>query len=201
MARAFPVGAIRAIRGAHRRGPRRRRATRRSLARVPHRRGRPRPLARRSSSRRARDASGRRIREDDALRAQLTSQQLRLESRMQRQDADDAGTLALRRVDRGNARADRRQPAAPVVAWRRTQATLPESIAEVQRQLPARHRGARVFRRRRQHACVAADQPRAAAHRAPGPRAVAACDRRRRRPARRGARPAAPRIATSDRCC
>jgi CHAT domain-containing protein len=34
---------------------------------------------------------------DSALRARLTSLQLKLESRMQRQDADEAGTLALRR--------------------------------------------------------------------------------------------------------
>ena len=48
---------------------------------------------------------------------------------------------------------------------------FPESLAQVQRQLPPRHGGARVFRRRQQLARLAADAQRAASCRSPGPRA------------------------------
>jgi tetratricopeptide (TPR) repeat protein len=79
------------------------------------------------------------VREDpqlDALRAQLTSQQLRLEARMQRTDADEHGTLALRR--------DIEETRAQIDAGRLRQSgvlsselTLPPELAEVQAALPA----------------------------------------------------------------
>ena len=72
----------------------------------------------------------------DELRAQLTSQQLRLESRIQRQDADEAGTLALRHsIEETRAQIDAERLRAGGVAA--TQSSLPEVLADVQRKLPA----------------------------------------------------------------
>ena len=72
------------------------------------------------------------------LRAKLTSQQLRLETRMQRQDVDDEGTVELRRaieetraqIDaqprrRRRRQRDRRCPS----RWREVQAQLPPDTA------------------------------------------------------------------------
>jgi CHAT domain-containing protein len=72
----------------------------------------------------------------DALRAQLTAQQMRMETRTARLDTDEAGTLALRRaIVETRARIDserlRRQSLAA-----NTQA-LPGALAEVQAALPA----------------------------------------------------------------
>jgi hypothetical protein len=73
---------------------------------------------------------------DEELRAQLTSQQLRLESRMQRQDADEAGTLALRNaIEETRAQLDANRLRSGGVAARQT--SLSESLAGVQQQLPA----------------------------------------------------------------
>ena len=83
----------------------------RRLASVPHRRRGARPIARRRT-RGWRDRRNRpSIRRQEELRARLTSQQLRSRARIQRQDADEAGTLALAALDRGNARAARCQSA------------------------------------------------------------------------------------------
>jgi CHAT domain-containing protein len=72
----------------------------------------------------------------DELRAQLTSQQLRLESRIQRQDADEAGTLALRHsIEETRAQLDAERLRHGGVAA--TQNSLPEALADVQRKLPA----------------------------------------------------------------
>jgi CHAT domain-containing protein len=71
----------------------------------------------------------------DALRSQLTSQQLRLESRLQSTGADDAGTLALRRAiveTRANIDAHRiRQDAVAAGSG-----TLTNSLQELQSRLP-----------------------------------------------------------------
>jgi len=74
--------------------------------------------------------------EDDALRTRLTSQQLRLESRIQRQDADEAATLALRRaIEETRAQLDNhRLHRSNVVA---KEFGLPESLGQVQQNLPA----------------------------------------------------------------
>ncbi|HEU4778594.1 MAG TPA: CHAT domain-containing tetratricopeptide repeat protein [Steroidobacteraceae bacterium] len=73
--------------------------------------------------------------EDAVLRARLTSQQLRLEARIQRQDADAAGTLALQRaIQETRAQIDsQRLRSGGVTA---NQSTLPESLREVQQALP-----------------------------------------------------------------
>jgi CHAT domain-containing protein len=73
--------------------------------------------------------------EDDALRARLTSQQLRLESRVQRQDADEAGTLALRRdIEETRAQIDANRLRQEAVASKET--TLPDTLRQVQERLP-----------------------------------------------------------------
>ncbi len=73
-------------------------------------------------------------REED-LRAQLTSQQLLLEARIQRQDADEAGTVALRHsIEETRAQLDAILVRHGGVAARQT--SLPDSLAQVQRQLP-----------------------------------------------------------------
>jgi CHAT domain-containing protein/tetratricopeptide (TPR) repeat protein len=70
------------------------------------------------------------------LRARLTAQQLRLESRMQRQNADEAGTLALRQsIEETRAQLDANRVRNGGVAV--TQSSLPESLLKVQQQLPA----------------------------------------------------------------
>jgi len=69
------------------------------------------------------------------LRARLTAQQLRLESRIQRQDADEAGTLALRRsIEETRAQLDANRVRVGGVAV--TESSLPESLAKVQQHLP-----------------------------------------------------------------
>jgi CHAT domain-containing protein len=72
----------------------------------------------------------------DELRARLTSQQLRLESRIQKQDADEAGILALRRsIEETRAQLDANRLRSGGVAA--TRSSLPEALTEIQRQLPA----------------------------------------------------------------
>jgi tetratricopeptide (TPR) repeat protein len=72
----------------------------------------------------------------DELRARLTAQQLRLESRIQRQSADEEGTIALRHsIEETRAQLDANRLRKGGVAT--TLSTLPEPLAEVQRQLPA----------------------------------------------------------------
>jgi CHAT domain-containing protein len=73
--------------------------------------------------------------EEKALRASLTSLQLRLENRMQRQDADEAGTLELRRdIEETRARLEKiRLERRGVAAG---EATLPDDIREIQNALP-----------------------------------------------------------------
>lgn len=68
----------------------------------------------------------------EQLRAKLTAQQLRLEMSMQRQDIDDASTIELRRaIAETRAQVDaRRESVAPSAS------TLPDSMAQVQAQLP-----------------------------------------------------------------
>jgi tetratricopeptide (TPR) repeat protein len=68
----------------------------------------------------------------EQLRAKLTAQQLRLESRMQRQDVDDADTIELRRaIEETRARIDANRASVAVNA-----STLPESMSQVQAKLP-----------------------------------------------------------------
>jgi CHAT domain-containing protein len=73
--------------------------------------------------------------EEEELRARLTSQQLRLEARIQRQDADETGTLALRRsIEETRAQADAIRLRQGGVAAKQT--ALPKSLAQVQQRLP-----------------------------------------------------------------
>jgi CHAT domain-containing protein/tetratricopeptide (TPR) repeat protein len=73
--------------------------------------------------------------EGDALRARLTSQQLRLESRVQRQDADEAGTLELRRdIEETRAQIDAHRLRQAAVESSET--TLPDTLRRVQDKLP-----------------------------------------------------------------
>ncbi len=73
--------------------------------------------------------------QEEELRARLTSQQLRLEARMQRQEADEAGTLALRHsIEETRAQLDTIRIRRGGVAAQQT--SLPDSLAQVQRQLP-----------------------------------------------------------------
>ena len=72
----------------------------------------------------------------DALRARLTSQQLRLESRMQRQDADESGTLEARRaIEETRALIDRSRLAHGGVAA--GDHVLTDSLQQIQKRLPA----------------------------------------------------------------
>jgi CHAT domain-containing protein/tetratricopeptide (TPR) repeat protein len=72
----------------------------------------------------------------DALRAQLTSQQLRLETRMQSGDPDDAGTRELRRaIVETRAKIDAHRVREESVAAGDSQLT--ESLQELQSRLPA----------------------------------------------------------------
>jgi CHAT domain-containing protein/Tfp pilus assembly protein PilF len=72
----------------------------------------------------------------DALLASLTSQQLSLEARMQRQDADDAATIELRRsIEVARARLDAHQIHSSGVAA--GDSKLPQSLANLQLALPA----------------------------------------------------------------
>ncbi len=74
--------------------------------------------------------------QEEELRARLTSQQLRLETRVQRQDADETGTLELRRsIQETRAKLDAIHLRQGGVATKQT--TLPKALAQVQRQLPA----------------------------------------------------------------
>ncbi|MEO8063425.1 MAG: CHAT domain-containing protein [Pseudomonadota bacterium] len=72
----------------------------------------------------------------EALRARLTSQQLRLEARIQRQDADDAGTLEVRRaIEETRALIDRHRLAqGGIAAGNRA---LTDSLQQIQKRLPA----------------------------------------------------------------
>lgn len=71
----------------------------------------------------------------DALRAQLTSQQLRLETRMQSAEADDAGTLGLRRaIVATRAQIDAHRVRQDSVAA--GSSTLTNSLQELQARLP-----------------------------------------------------------------
>jgi CHAT domain-containing protein len=73
--------------------------------------------------------------EESALRARLTSQQIRLEARVQRQDPDEAGTLALRRaIEETRAQIDSNRLKHRGVAVR--DHSLSESLDVVQRSLP-----------------------------------------------------------------
>ncbi len=72
----------------------------------------------------------------EALRARLTSQQLRLEARMQRQDADDAGTLEVRRaIEETRALIDRHRLTQGGIAA--GEHVLAASLQQVQKRLPA----------------------------------------------------------------
>ncbi|HLA70373.1 MAG TPA: CHAT domain-containing tetratricopeptide repeat protein [Steroidobacteraceae bacterium] len=72
---------------------------------------------------------------EQALRAQLTSQQLRLEARMQRQDADEAGLLEARRaVEETRALIDRNRLSHGITT---SASSLPGSLQQVQQKLPA----------------------------------------------------------------
>ena len=72
----------------------------------------------------------------DSLLALLTSQQLQLEARMQRQDSDDADTIALRRsIEETRAQLDAHRVKDAAVAARDSK--LPESLAQLQLALPA----------------------------------------------------------------
>ncbi len=69
----------------------------------------------------------------EQLRARLTAQQLRLETRLQRQDVEDADTLELRRaIEETRAQIDASRQSVAASAF-----TLPESMSRVQAQLPA----------------------------------------------------------------
>jgi CHAT domain-containing protein/tetratricopeptide (TPR) repeat protein len=73
--------------------------------------------------------------EAEALRARLTSQQLRLETRLQRQDADEAGTREVRRdVEETRAKLDALRIQQPASVAR--EASLPLDLREVQDALP-----------------------------------------------------------------
>jgi CHAT domain-containing protein/tetratricopeptide (TPR) repeat protein len=73
--------------------------------------------------------------EDTALRARLTSQQLRLEARVQRQDPDEAGTVALRRaIEETRAQLDSSRLRNGGVAA--TESSLSESLTQIQSKLP-----------------------------------------------------------------
>ena len=73
---------------------------------------------------------------EEELRAQLTSQQLLLEARIERQDADEAGTIDMRQsIEETRAQLDAIRIRQGGVAARQT--SLPESLTQVQRQLPA----------------------------------------------------------------
>ncbi len=73
--------------------------------------------------------------EDAVLRTRLTSLQLQLESRMQLQAADEAGTLALRRsIEETRAQIDSNWLRHGGIAAQ--DASLPATLAEVQRRLP-----------------------------------------------------------------
>ena len=84
-------------------------------------------------------APGVRTESDDpeaALRARLTSQQMRLESRVQRQDPDEAGTLALRRaIEETRAQIDSIRLQHGAVTAREHSFT--DSLAQIQKRLPA----------------------------------------------------------------
>lgn len=72
---------------------------------------------------------------EEELRARLTSQQLVLEARIERQDADEAGTIDLRHsIEETRAQLDAIRIREGGVAARQT--SLPESLAQVQRSLP-----------------------------------------------------------------
>jgi CHAT domain-containing protein len=82
------------------------------------------------------NAKGTRDPEEEQLRANLVAQQLRLEARVQRQDPDETGTLELRReIEETRARLDTRRLRMESVAATHTR--LPESLRQVQQQLPA----------------------------------------------------------------
>ncbi len=71
--------------------------------------------------------------EQEELRAKLTAQQLRLETRMQRQDIDDHDTVELRRaIEETRARIDAGRESIAVNA-----SSLPSSMSQVQARLPA----------------------------------------------------------------
>jgi CHAT domain-containing protein/tetratricopeptide (TPR) repeat protein len=73
---------------------------------------------------------------EDALRARLTSQQLRLETRVQRQDSDEAGMLEIRRsIEETRALIDRNRLSKGGVTA--TENPLSGSLREVQQRLPA----------------------------------------------------------------
>ncbi|HEU5137210.1 MAG TPA: CHAT domain-containing tetratricopeptide repeat protein [Steroidobacteraceae bacterium] len=73
--------------------------------------------------------------QEEELRARLTSQQLRLEARIQRQDADDSGTLALRHsIEETRAQLDAARIRLGGVAAQQT--LLPDSLVQLQRMLP-----------------------------------------------------------------
>lgn len=72
----------------------------------------------------------------DSLRAHLTSQQLRLEQRVQRQDADDIDTIDLRRtIEETRARLAAHELGDAAIAT--SDNRLPETLRELQSQLPA----------------------------------------------------------------
>ena len=74
--------------------------------------------------------------QEEELRARLTSQQLRLESRIQRQDPDEAGTLTLRNsIEETRAQLDASRLRQGGVAAQ--QSLLATSLKEVQQRLPA----------------------------------------------------------------
>ncbi len=73
--------------------------------------------------------------QEEELRARLTSRQLLLEARIQRPDADEAGTIALRHaIEETRAQLDAILIQQGGVAARQT--SLPESLAQVRRVLP-----------------------------------------------------------------
>jgi CHAT domain-containing protein/tetratricopeptide (TPR) repeat protein len=74
--------------------------------------------------------------QDAALRARLTSQQLRLEARIQRQDPDTAGTFELRRaIEETRAQLDQNRLRGGGIASGAS--ALPDSLSAIQPKLPA----------------------------------------------------------------
>ena len=110
---------------------------------VPHRRRGARPFARGPAGVIGR-GDAQRIRRRKTLRAQPHLLQLRLEARIQRQDADEAGHGGVAPRDRGTARAARCALAPP---WPRENTDAAGFAGESSGRLPRRHGGARLFRR------------------------------------------------------
>ena len=132
-----------------------------------------------TNSRWARPArSGQSIRRKKSCAPSSPSQQLRLEAAIQRQDADEAGTVALRHsIEETRAQLDAIRVRQGGVAA--TQTSLPGVAGASAAPVAAGHGGARLFRRRQQRARLAAHAQRAASCRSARPRPAATSRRRR----------------------